>query len=127
MNFFRNAKLVKKDGKYAVELLGKTFVLGEEQQRKLLASGRGEGTVILGIRPVHLHIDENGIPATVDVSEMMGSELHLHMSAGGQDVIAVIPTAGLTFEAVHSGNQIGFAFDPSLVHLFDPETEQNLI
>ena len=127
MNFFRNAKLVKKDGKYAVELLGKTFVLGEEQQKKLLASGRGEGTVILGIRPVHLHIDENGIPATVDVSEMMGSELHLHMSAGGQDVIAVIPTAGLTFEAVHSGNQIGFAFDPSLVHLFDPETEQNLI
>ena len=53
--------------------------------------------------------------------------LALSVSDAAEDVIAVIPTAGLTFEAVHSGNQIGFAFDPSLVHLFDPETEQNLI
>ncbi len=127
MNFFRNVKLVKQDGKYAVELLGKTFVLSDDQQKKLLANGCAEREVVLGIRPVHLHIDPNGIPATVDVSEMMGSELHLHMTAGGQDVIAVIPTAELMLDTVQSGKQIGFAFDPALVHLFDPETEQNLI
>ena len=127
MNFFRNAKLLKQNDKYAVEVLGKTFVLGEEQQKRLRANGCEAGNVILGIRPVHLHIDKNGIPATVDVSEMMGSELHLHMTAGGKDVIAVIPTAGLTLDTVLSGKQIGFAFDPSLVHLFDPKTERNLI
>ena len=49
------------------------------------------------------------------------------MTAGGQDVIAVIPTAELMLDTVQSGKQIGFAFDPALVHLFDPETEQNLI
>ncbi len=127
MNFFPNAKLIKQGDKYAIEMLGKTFVLGDEQQKKLCANGCEAGNVIVGIRPVHLHIDPNGISATVDVSEMMGSELHLHMTAGGQDVIAVIPTAGLTLDAVQSGKQIGFAFDPSLVHLFDPKTEQNLI
>ena len=57
---------------------------------------------------------------------MMGSEMHLHLNVEGQDVIAIIPTAGLSLDAVRSGSQTHFDFDPSLMHLFDPETEKNL-
>ena len=44
-----------------------------------------------------------GLPATIDVSEMMGSEMHLHMTVSGHDVIAVIPTAGLSLDDVRAG------------------------
>ena len=126
MNFFRNAKLVRKDGEYAVDLLGRHIVLDAERQKILKDRGEEERDVIVGIRPVHLSIAPSGIPATIDVSEMMGSEMHLHLTVSGQDVIAIIPTAGLTLDAVRTGTQTYFDFYPTLMHLFDPETEKNL-
>ena len=126
MNFFRNAKLVRKDGEYAVDLLGRHIVLDAERQKILKDRGEEERDVIVGIRPVHLSIAPSGIPATIDVSEMMGSEMHLHLTVSGQDVIAIIPTAGLMLDAVRTGTQTYFDFDPTLMHLFDPETEKNL-
>ena len=126
MNFFRNAKLVKKDGEYAVDLLGRHIVLDAERQKALKDRNEPERDVVVGIRPVHLAIAAQGLPATIDVSEMMGSEMHLHLNVEGQDVIAIIPTAGLSLDAVRSGSQTHFDFDPSLMHLFDPETEKNL-
>ena len=126
MNFFHNAKLVKKDGEYAVDLLGRHIVLDAERQKVLKGRNEPEHELIVGIRPVRLTIAEKGLPATIDVSEMMGSEMHLHLNVEGQDVIAIIPTAGLSLDAVRSGSQTHFDFDPSLMHLFDPETEKNL-
>ena len=104
MNFFRDARLVKKDGRYVVELLGRDIVLDEERQKLLEEQQRAEGNVVVGIRPVHLSMAEDGFPASIDVSEMMGSEMHLHMNVGGQDVIAIIPMAGLNLDAVRSGS-----------------------
>ena len=126
MNFFHNAKLVKKDGQYAVDLLGRHIVLDAQRQKLLSDRGEKDREVIVGIRPVHLTVAEQGLPATIDVSEMMGSEMHLHLTVEGQDVIAIIPTAGLNLDTVRSGSQTHFDFDPSLMHLFDPETEKNL-
>ena len=84
----------------------------------------------MGIRPEHIHFAPEGgahtITATVDVSEMMGSEMHLHMTVSGHDVIAVIPTAGLSLDDVRAGGTAHFTFDPELMHLFDPKTEENL-
>ena len=128
MNFFRNAELCRtSDGSYCVNLLGRSIVLSERQQAALRAKQQTLGNVIVGIRPVHLLLNAEGIPAKVDVSEMMGSEMHLHLAVGGQDVIAVIPTAGVNLDDLHSGKTIGFSFEPSLMHLFDPTTEENLI
>ena len=70
------------------------------------------------------------VHGTVDVSEMMGSEIHLHVSAAGKDVVLRVQTADLEKEhrsGFPFGAQIGFAFRPQLIHLFDPETEKNLI
>lgn len=124
MNLF-DGKLVKRNGKYCVEMLGKTVELGAEQQCAL--GDCSERNVVVGIRPVHLKVSESGFRANVDVSEMMGSEMHLHLNVGGKDVVAVVPTAGLDLDRVKSGSQICFDFDPALVHLFDAETERNLL
>lgn len=126
MNFFPDAKLTVKDGKYVVELLGKSIVLPEDKQAALRARKQPEGTVTVGVRPVHLSLHQEGFPATIDVSEMMGSEMHLHMTVSGHDVIAVIPTAGLSLDDVRAGGTAHFTFDPELMHLFDPKTEENL-
>ena len=127
MNFFHGAKLVKKQEGYAVDLLGRHIVLDQTRQKLLSERNQEECDVIVGIRPVHLHVAQQGLPATIDVSEMMGSEMHLHLTVNGQDVIAIIPTAGLNLDDVQSGKQTYFDFDPMLMHLFDPKTEKNLI
>ncbi len=127
MNLFHDCKLVKENGKYAVEILGKKVVLSESQQAALNAKVAPEQKIVVGVRPVHITLDPNGFDAKVDVSEMMGSELHLHMNMNGIDVIGVIPTAKLDIATLRAGSNIKFSFDPALIHLFDPETEANLI
>ena len=126
MNFF-NATLKRDARGYYVELLGKEIVLSEAQQTALAASNQQPMQIVLGVRPVNLSVASDGFAATIDVSEMMGSELHLHMSVGDKDVVAVIPTAGMDLDAVRSGNAVKFTFDPALAHLFDAETGLNLI
>lgn len=127
MNFFNNCKLVKEGNTYFVEMLGKKVALSAEQNQKLAAAGAENQTVTIGIRPVHLDITDEGFAAKIDVSEMMGSEMHLHMNIEGQDIIGIIPTAGLDLNTVKNGSQVFFNFNPALIHLFNPETELNLI
>ena len=81
----------------------------------------------VGVRPVHVTVGSEGIDAQIDVSELMGSELHLHMTAGGKDVVAVVQTANLDANAYARHTAVRFSFEPRLIHLFDPETEKNLI
>ena len=126
MNFF-NATLKRDARGYYVELLGKEVVLSKAQQDALTAVNQQPAQIVLGVRPVNLSVAQVGFAATIDVSEMMGSEMHLHMSVGDKDVVAVIPTAGLDLDAVRSGNGVKFTFDPALAHLFDPETGLNLL
>ena len=57
----------------------------------------------------------------------MGSELHLHLAANGQDVVAVIPTANIDPMAYARHTAVKFGFDAKLVHLFDADSEKNLI
>ena len=126
MNFF-NATLKRDARGYYVELLGKEVVLSQAQQDALAAVNQQPAQIVLGVRPVNLSVAQEGFAATIDVSEMMGSEMHLHMSVGDKDVVAVIPTAGLNLDAVRSGSGVKFTFDPALAHLFDPESGLNLL
>ena len=127
MNFFEDARLVKRGDTYSVELLGKEIALTEAQQKALRAKQQPETDLVVGVRPVHLTLGGDHFSAKIDVSEMMGSEMHLHMTVADRDVVAVIPTAGLDLDSVRTGADVGFDFDPSLMHLFDKETEQNLL
>ena len=95
--------------------------------RALAAAGAESRTVTVGVRPVHVTVGDEGIDAQIDVSELMGSELHLHMTAGGKDVVAVVQTANLDPNAYARHTAVRFSFEPRLIHLFDPETEKNLI
>jgi len=132
MNLF-DAKLVKNGSDYAVEVGGATIALTAEQNAKLAANGVGSMDIKMGIRPEHIQLKDEGVDVvrgTVDVSEMMGSAIHLHVNAAGKDIILIVQTADLDKEhraGFAFGSQLGFTFRADLVHLFNPETEKNLI
>ena len=133
MNFF-DGELEKKDGKYQLKVGEATVVLGGKAQELLAGKGVGERKVTVGIRPEHIAFaaapGTDTVSSKVDVSEMMGSEVYLHVNAVGRDVVLRIPTTDLPAEhraGIPYGTEINFAFRPELIHLFDPETEKNLM
>ena len=128
MNFF-DAKLLKKDGVYSVLLGNHEVVLSEEKQAALSENGVEEQDITLGVRPEHIVLSEEGVGAAIDVSEMMGSSVHLHVSAVGQDVIIIVNTMNMTSAEVSdlcSGKEIKFNFGGNNCHVFSKETGINL-
>ncbi len=128
MNFF-NAELVKKDGKYAVILGNQTVTLSDDKQERLNANNVEEQKIVLGVRPEHINLDPAGIDATVDVHELMGSSIHLHVTALGQDVVMVISTMNMTgaeVAALSMGAKANFSFPGNCCHVFGVESGINL-
>ena len=125
MNFF-DAKLVKNgDGKYAVSIDGINVELAEDKQARLSAKNIPEQDVTLGVRPDHIMLCADGVKGTVDVSELMGSSVHLHISTHDHDVVVIVPTNG---NAAHfpMGSEVNLIFGGNVAHVFSKETEKNL-
>ena len=128
MNLF-DAKLVKNNGKYAVQVGGITVELAEEKQAKLIKNNVAPQDVVLGVRPEHIELSQEGIDAKVDVSEMMGSSVHLHVTAMGRDVVLVVSTMNMTgaeVAALTAGAAVKFTFGGHVCHVFNKETGINL-
>ncbi len=125
MNLF-DAKLVKNsDGKYAVAIDGINVELAEDKQARLSAKNVPEQDVTLGVRPDHIMLCADGVKGTVDVSELMGSSVHLHISTHDHDVVVIVPTNG---NAAHfpMGSEVNMIFGGNVAHVFSKETEKNL-
>ena len=113
-----DAKLVKNQGKYSVAIGGIEVELSADKQERLASLNVAPQDIALGVRPEHLTLKgSNLLKGTVDVSEMMGSEIHYHVSYDGNDVILIIPTLGN--DAVAMGAEIGFTFSGEVAHIFD--------
>ncbi|MGM9557000.1 MAG: ABC transporter ATP-binding protein [Oscillospiraceae bacterium] len=126
MNFF-DATLTKKGDKYVATVQGVDFELPADKQEALKQRDSVPTDITVGVRPVHIHLDEDGIAATVDVSELMGSELHLHVNSNGKDVVIVVPTTDIDLNAVHGSRKpVKYSFRPELMHFFSKEDEKNL-
>lgn len=131
MNFF-DAKLRKEDGKYFVEIGGISLPVSDEKNAKLAANGVGSKDITLGVRPDHIALMGEGeqmLHGKVEVSEMMGSSVHLHLNFQGQELIIIAQT--MDFEGVHQqlfsyGQEIAFTFGGNVMHLFDKETGESL-
>ena len=123
MNYF-DAKLVIKNGSYFVDVDDQEFELSKEKQDRLKVKGVKEQDITLGVRPDHMVLADKGIRAKVDVSELMGTSVHLHVTALGRDVIAIVPTEGRKVEL--AGQEIHLTFSGNVANLFSKEDEKNL-
>ncbi len=129
MNLF-DAKLDIVDGKYVVKAGDVTVELAEDKQERLKANDVKAQDVTLGVRPEHVDLVPNdradAVRATIDVSEMMGSEVHLHLSVLGKDAIIIVPTLDLESSNFEMGQEISFTFGGNVAHIFSKENEKNL-
>ena len=128
MNLF-DGELVVENGTYAVRVGDALITLSEDKQKNLAEAGAKAQKVIVGARPEHITLAEKEgsmIEGVVDVSEMMGSSVHLHINVGGKDCIIIAPRLDLDTGNLAVGSKIRFTLAPNAVHVFDPETEKNL-
>ena len=134
MNFF-HARLEKTAAGYEVKCMGATIPVAAEIAAKLTAKGQGSADITLGVRPEHITLTDDtasAIEATVEVSELMGSEIYLHATVGAekQNVVMRIQTTDLPEQyrgGVPYGTKLNFTFRPQLIHMFDPTSEKSLL
>ncbi len=125
MNFFK-AKLVKGDGKLFVD--GGSFKVEVPAARMASYANFTDRPVIMGIRPEDIHdphylppeIIPQPVDGKVEVTELMGNEIQLHISTGEQTFVARVDPRTKT----SMGEPIQVVFNMGNMHLFDPESEK---
>jgi len=124
MNFF-DATIVEEDGKYLVD--GGVFRLLVPPKRATALGPYKGKEVIFGIRPEDIHakpyvppeVSAADLKASVDVTELMGSEIYLYLVAGKKSFIARVDPRTYC----RPGDQIELVVNMDNVHFFDPKTE----
>ena len=134
MNIFPT-DLVQENGKYFVTPYGAKIEVTGQKSDLLKAKGVGSRSLVLGVRPEHMTLTTQDNPAavccTIQVSEMMGSELHLHvLTQTGEKLIVRVPTVSLDDEQrkhMTYGSKIYVTFEGKVMHFFDAETQNNIL
>ena len=134
MNIMKT-QLLRENGRYFVTPFGSKIEVTGEKGQMLAKKNVPAGEILLGVRPEHMVLarenDATAIPTTLEVNEMMGSELHLHVfTEDGTRLIVRVPTIGLKSgerESLVRGKKINVTFEGKVMHFFDPETEANLL
>ena len=134
MNFF-DATLVKDGDEYHVSVGGTDIGLDEDKCSVLREKRADTQYITLGVRPEHITLcdgsaDVPHIAASVDVSEMMGSSVHLHVNADGKDVVIVLNTLDIPEQyrdGFRYGEAVNFTFGGEVVHLFGEDGNSLLL
>jgi multiple sugar transport system ATP-binding protein len=125
MNFFP-AKLHKDDGRLVVDN-GSFNVAIPAENAKPYEAHAGKN-VIFGIRPENIHdphftppnVHTETVETQVDVTELMGNEIFLHLLTGQNTFVARVDPRS----KMRVGEKAQIAFDMDNIHIFDAETEK---
>ena len=133
MNTFK-CNLIKENGEYYVTPFGSKILVDGIKGQLLKEKNIEPREVILGVRPEHMILGkdkDNDIDAEVIVSEMMGSELHLHLKTNtDEELIVRVPTIDLSHEErdkLTTGHTLHITFKGNVMNFFDVETENNIL
>jgi multiple sugar transport system ATP-binding protein len=133
MNFF-DARLERDGENYRVAVSDLSFELPADKLQVLREKNTEAQDITLGVRPEHISVcdtgSRNGFPATVEVSEMMGASIHLHVKTKDASAVLVLSTMGLPADKQQGfsmGDQIAFTFSSEVMHVFGKADGANLI
>ena len=133
MNILKT-RLVKENGRYYVTPFGTRIPVDGERAQALEKKGVGTKDILLGVRPEHIVLSapgEHAIPCTLEVNEMMGSELHLHVKTADETRLIVrVPTINLEGDDrtnMNFGKPLNLTFESKVMHFFDPDSQKNLL
>ena len=128
MNFFEGQLIRSGDG-YGVSLDGQLLVLRKTVWASLPGQSMMSQPVVLGVRPEHMDLVPVGLGqliATIDVCEMLGSFVNLHVLVGEQRAVVSVPAAD--WQRVAAGEkQVGLAFPEKSIHLFHENSGESLL
>ncbi|MBQ1907610.1 MAG: sn-glycerol-3-phosphate ABC transporter ATP-binding protein UgpC [Firmicutes bacterium] len=132
MNFI-DGRLEKTGSGYVVRCEDAEIELPKDVCARFEQKGVDSRDVILGIRPEHIKLGGSGkntMSCALDVSEMMGSEIYMHVKAqSGTECIVRVPIIELPEEYADWNNIQGsvvLSLRGELCHIFDKETQENL-
>jgi multiple sugar transport system ATP-binding protein len=125
MNFF-DAKVTKDDGRLMVDAA--TFNVAIPEAKTSRFGDYVGKSVVLGIRPEDIHdptfappsIEASPVEARVDVTELMGNEIFVHLVAGDSNFTGRIDPR----TSFKTGDQAQVVFNVNNMHLFDVEGDQ---
>lgn len=133
-------QLVREGKRYFVTPYGGKVEVDGIKAQQLAEKNIDSREVILGVRPEHVVLtsknNPEAIPCTIEVNEMMGSEIHLHLETlcgegeTAEKLIVRVPTIDLTArqrESLVVGAKVYITFEGKVMHFFDSETEKNLL
>lgn len=89
MNFFDNVDLMEIEGSYCIKLFGNIYRLPDEKQKILRNRKSIPKTIVVGIRPEDFTVGSipgKSIETEIEVSELMGSEVYLHVRFHSKNV-----------------------------------------
>ncbi len=92
-----------------------------------VAAGAGR-KIIAGFRPEHIELGDGGsdtvsFPGKADVVEYLGNEELLHVTAAGQDIVAIVDSS----HRVKPGDDLKLHLPLAKLHLFDAESGSSLV
>jgi multiple sugar transport system ATP-binding protein len=123
MNMF-NGKLTEKDGNFVIDMGVTTFELPHLIQEKMRGVSASE--VVLGFRPEHIVLagkpQKNALEAKIEMLELIGREIHVHLAFGNYSLIAIAKAA----EELKIGNSAWIVLDEEKMHVFDGKTGEAL-
>ena len=128
-------RLEKEGDRYFVRPFGAKIEVDGAKREELLQKNAGSRDVVLGVRPEHIVLSwqpgDHAIPCTLEVNEMMGSELHLHVYTEDETRLIVrVPTIDLTpgqRRQMVYGAKLYITFEGKVMHFFNKESGLNLI
>jgi ABC-type sugar transport system ATPase subunit len=97
-------------------MVGQHRVAGAERY------GAGPAKLVLGIRPSHVRLAADGLPARLLLSENLGESMLLNVDVGGDIVKVRLPEV----RHITAGETVALAFDPAHIHLFDPQSRRRI-
>ena len=123
MNFFE-ATIKKSGTKLNIKFLNSGELNYEIKALRTIDESYLDGQeheVYLGVRGQSIHLDEKGISATLNMTEILGNDVQLHCTLTGTENKLVVCLANRV--TLEQGSQIKIMFKPEAVHLFDKNSE----
>jgi multiple sugar transport system ATP-binding protein len=106
----------------AVEIGGVSTTLPVETAASIRNSG--VANVVIGVRPEHVRLAPDGIPATVTVVESLGHERHVVCRLADNELVIVRQPASDAAPAEQE--RVHLTTDAETFHLFDAATGQRI-
>jgi len=134
MNLDRDASAEKVPGGWRIRAFGGEYGLPEEKITGIPENGSDAFKVVAGIRPAHAVLSEAAGPSVTGAvagkvvrSEHLGSEMHVTVRLAdqtGSEIVCALPSS--EGSRYLRGAEVFVSIPGEKLHLFDPETEENL-